>query len=74
MASAQALEWQASMKRELASMSKHDVYELVSAPKRRKIIGLMWAFKVKPDGLFKSRLCAQGFFQVAGTEFGSTHF
>ena len=38
MASAQALEWQASMERELASMSKQDVYELVPAPKGRKII------------------------------------
>ena len=36
MASAQALEWQASMGRGLASMSKHDVYELVPAPKERK--------------------------------------
>ena len=32
----------------------------------------MWVFKVKPDGLFKSRFCAQGFSQVAGTDFGST--
>ena len=52
------------MERELASMSKHDVYELVSAPKERKIIGSMWVFKVEPDGLFKSRFCAQGFSQV----------
>ena len=41
MASAQPLEWQASMERELVSMCKHDVYELVSAPKERKIIGSM---------------------------------
>ena len=34
------------MKREIASMSKHDVYELVPAPKGRKIIGSMWVFKV----------------------------
>ena len=34
------------MERELASMSKHDVYELVSTPKGRKIIGSMWVFKV----------------------------
>ena len=61
------------MERELASMSKHDVYELVPAPKGRKIIGSMWVFKVKPDGLFKSRFCAQGFSQVAGTDFGSTY-
>ena len=27
-------------------MSKHDVYELVPAPKGRKIIGSMWVFKV----------------------------
>ena len=73
MASARTLEWQASMERELASMSKHDVYELVSAPKRRKIIGSMWVFKVKPDVLFKSQFCAQGFSQVAGTDFGSTY-
>ncbi|CAN0490906.1 unnamed protein product, partial [Laminaria digitata] len=73
MASAQASEWQASMERELASMSKHDVYELIPAPKGRKIIGSMWVFKVKPDGLYKSRFCAQGFSQVAGTDFGSTY-
>ena len=33
----------------------------------------MWVFKVKSDGLFKSRFCAQGFSQVAGTDFGSTY-
>ena len=33
----------------------------------------MWAFNVKPDGLFKSRFCAQGFSQVAGTDFASTY-
>ena len=63
-ASAQALEWQASMERGLTSMSKH-VYELVSAPKGRKNIGSMWVFKVKPDGPLKFRFCAQGFSQVA---------
>ena len=73
MASAQALEWQASMERELASMSKHGVYELVAAKKGRKIIGSMWVFIFKPNGLFKSRFCAQGFSQVAGTDFGSTY-
>ena len=39
MASAQALEWQASMERELVCMSTHNVYEMVPAPKGRKIIG-----------------------------------
>ena len=46
---------------------------IVSAPKGRKIIGSMWVFKVKPDGLFKSRFCAQGLSQVAGTDFGSNY-
>ena len=55
MASVQSLKWQASTERELANMSEHDVCELAAAPKRRKIIGSMWVFKVKPDGLFKSR-------------------
>ena len=53
-------------------MSKHDVYELVPAPKGRKIIGSMWVFKDKTYDVFKSRFCAQGFSQVAGTGFGST--
>ena len=30
-------------------------------------------FKVKSDGRIKSRFCAQGFSQVAGTDFGSTY-
>ena len=29
-------------------------------------------FKVRPDGLYKSRFCEQGFIQVAETDFGST--
>ena len=60
MASAQALAWQASMEKELTSMSKHDVYEVASALKGCKIIGSMWVCKVKPDGLF-SILCTRFF-------------
>ena len=54
-------------------MSKHGDYELVPALKGRKITGSMWVFKVKPNGRFKSRFCAQGFSQIAGTAFGSTY-
>ena len=54
-------------------MSKHDVYESVSAPKGHKMIGSMWVIKVNHDGLFKSRFCAQCFSQVAGTDVGSTY-
>ena len=61
MTSAQALEWQASMERELASMSKQDVYELVPAPKGRKVIGSMWVFKVEPDGLSSLNSVYKGF-------------
>ena len=46
-------------------------YKLVPAPNGRKIIGSIWVFKVKPGGRFQSRLCAQGFSQVAGTDVGS---
>ena len=73
MASGQALEWQVLMERELASVSKHDVHELLPTPKGHKTIGSVWVFKVKPDGLFNSRLCAQDVSQVAGTVFGSTY-
>ena len=34
------------MERNLASMSKYDVYELVSAPKGHMMFGSMWVFKL----------------------------
>ena len=52
---------------------QHDVYELVSAPKGRKMICSMWVLRDKPDDLFKSRFCSQGFSQVAGEDFGNTY-
>lgn len=73
MASAQASEWRTSMEKELAIISKHGVYKLGPARKGRKTIGAMWVFKLKPDGLCKSRFCAQGFPQVDGTDYGSTY-
>ena len=47
------------MGRDLASVSRHEVYEFVPVPKGRKIIGSIRVFKVKPDGIYKSRFCAQ---------------
>ena len=45
------------MERELKSMSKHDVYELVAAPQGRKIIFLIvWYFQDQgiPDDLIRN--------------------
>ena len=41
--------------------------------KGRIFITSMLVFRVKPDGLFMSRFCAQGFSQVAVTDFGGTY-
>ena len=49
------------MEKELARMSGHDVYELVLAPKGRKVIGSMWVFKVEPDGLSSLNSVYKGF-------------
>ena len=59
MASAKALEWQASMERELGSMSKHDAYELVPAPIGRKIV--WWVGKYFQDqGILDDQIRTEG--------------
>ena len=61
------------MELEPASMSKHDVYDLVSGQKGCKIFILLFVFMVKPDGQFKARFYAQRISQVSGTDFGNTY-
>ena len=55
----QAARWKAASNREVASLEKHGVYELipiVSVPTGQRVIGTLWVSKVKADGTKKSRL------------------
>ena len=50
-------------------LRQQDVFELVDAPKGRKVINNRWVFDVKPDGHKCARLVAKGFSQVEGIDF-----
>ena len=58
--------WMSAMEKEIESLRKNDVWELVDLPKGRKAVGSKWVFKIKTDAegsveRFKARLVAQGF-------------
>ena len=77
MASPDAHEWEAAMRRELESIATLDSFKLTKLPRGRKPIGTRWVFLVKrdPDGnilRYKARLVAQGFTQQPGIDFKET--
>ena len=58
--------WINAMDKEMESLYKNDVWELVELPKDRKAIGSKWVFKLKTDSdgsveRHKARLVVQGF-------------
>ena len=61
-----------------AVIEKNQTWELVEKPKDRKIIGLKWVFKTKPnfDGLMnkhkKVRSVVKGYAEVWGVNFSGT--
>ena len=65
------------MEKEIESLRKSDVWELVDLPKGRKAVGSKWVFKIKTDAKgsverFKARLVAQGFSQKPGIDYDET--
>jgi transposase InsO family protein len=74
--SAHAVQWQAAMEAEMASMRDLQVYTLTSRPRGVNVVSSKWVFSVKcKDGWvsrFKARLVARGFSQQAGVDFTET--
>ena len=71
MASPQAEEWEAAMRKELKSLDEHEVADLIpftKVPPGCSIIGTRWVFRVKTDGRFKARLVVQGWAQQHGLD------
>ena len=71
----QAEQWNAASGKEIASLKKHGVYELVSAflvPAGQKVVGSRCVNKIKVDDLFKRRLIVLGWAQVSGIDCGGT--
>ena len=52
----QAARWKLASDKEIASLEKHGVYELVpitSVPNGRKVVGTRWVYNIKADGIYK---------------------
>ena len=67
--------WKAAADKEIASLKKHGVYELVpasSVPAGQNMVGSRWVNKTKADDFFNSRLVVLGWAQVPGIDCGGT--
>jgi Reverse transcriptase (RNA-dependent DNA polymerase) len=62
-------EWKAACRKELESLCRCNVFELVDPPKDCKIIRNRWVFDLKSDGHKKARLVAKGFSQIEGIDY-----
>jgi transposase InsO family protein len=72
-----AQEWIKAMHKEMQGMEDHNTWVLCELPVGKKAIGLKWVFKMKVDGtgkleVYKSRLVAKGYVQIAGLDFDET--
>ena len=69
--------WKEAMQVEMKSFKDNNVWELVTLPKNKKLVGSKWVYKVKVDGdghdvRFKARLVAPGFTQTKGADYDET--
>jgi Reverse transcriptase (RNA-dependent DNA polymerase) len=62
-------EWKAACHKELESLCRCNVLELVDPPKDYKIIRNRWVFDLKSNGRKKARLVAKGFSQIEGINY-----
>ena len=65
----QQKEWRKACTTELDMLRQRDMFELINAPKGRKVINNWWVFNIKPNGHKCARLVAKGFSQVEGIDF-----
>ncbi|MBW0509573.1 hypothetical protein O181_049288 [Austropuccinia psidii MF-1] len=70
--------WLEAINRELSSMEKLNVWDVVEIDPTYKLVGTTWVLKTKRDHLnkvvkHKARLCAQGFTQTPGVDFDKTY-
>lgn len=69
--------WEKAILVKLNNMKRHDVFTITKLPDGAEAIGCTWVFKERwaPSSDFlkhKARLCAQGFTQVKGVDYGET--
>ena len=64
--------WRAAIRLEFRQMIKNGVWRkegVNSLPSNRKGIGTKWVFKEKKNGVFRARLVAKGYDQIAGVDY-----
>ncbi|MBW0535649.1 hypothetical protein O181_075364 [Austropuccinia psidii MF-1] len=71
-------EWLKAIEKELTSMANLNVWDVVELKPDYKLVGTTWVFRIKTNHLkqvteHKARLCAQGFSQTPGVDFGKTY-
>ena len=63
------------MKQEMESLAKNETWDIVEAPKKKKIIGCKWIFKRKGGSssdappIYKARVLGKGYSQIVGVDF-----
>ena len=62
-------DWRQACARELSTLQKRNVFDLVRRPRGRKVIKNRWVFDIKDDGRKRARLVAKGFSQVEGLDY-----
>ena len=70
-----AVYWKEAADKEIQSLEKHGVYELVPmffVPSSQNVVCTRWVNKIKADGTFKSRLVVQGWSHIPGIDYGGT--
>ena len=65
----QAARWKTSSDKEIGSLEKHGIFNLVpitSVPAGHKAVGTRWVLKIKAGSTCKVRLVVQGLLQILG--------
>ena len=63
--------WRNAINKEFENMEKNNISRVIKktdVPENRRLFGAKWVFKVKKNGVFKTRLVAQGFLQIPGVD------
>jgi len=69
--------WREAIDKELTKMNDKGVWKKVkrsTMPSDRRCVKHKWVFEIKRSGIFRARLVAKGFSQVAGVDFTSEIF